>query len=61
MHLCKAENNGLYLKLNATNMPELTIIDNNRLTQVMVNLICNALKFTHTGGVIVNAIFKESH
>jgi signal transduction histidine kinase len=47
--------------LNATeNMPELVMLDNNRFTQVMVNLISNALKFTKEGGVTINAYFKET-
>jgi signal transduction histidine kinase len=61
MHKYKAESDNLYLRLNATeNMPELVMLDNNRFTQVMVNLISNALKFTKEGGVTINAYFKET-
>lgn len=61
MHRFKAENKALYLKLNATdNIPDLALIDNSRLTQVMVNLISNAIKYTQTGGVTINIYFKDS-
>lgn len=60
MHRFKAENKQLYLKLNATdNLPELAILDNARFTQVLVNLISNAIKFTSEGGVSVNIYFRE--
>jgi signal transduction histidine kinase len=60
MHRFKAETKHLYLKLNATdNIPELALVDNARFTQVLVNLISNAVKFTEEGGVTVNAYFNE--
>ena len=60
MHRFKAENKQLYLKLNATdNIPELALIDNARFTQVLVNLVSNAIKFTQEGGVTVNIYFKD--
>ena len=62
MHRFKAENKQLYLKLLAAdNTPDLVLVDNGRLTQIMVNLISNAIKFTLTGGVTVNLYFKDNN
>jgi signal transduction histidine kinase len=61
MHKFKAESKNMYLKMNASqNMPDLAMMDSNRFTQVMVNLISNSLKFTESGGVTVNMYFKET-
>ena len=47
MHRFKAENKDLYLRLFAAdNIPEFVLIDNGRLSQIMVNLISNSIKFT---------------
>ena len=60
MHRFKAETKGLYLKLNATdNIPEFAMIDNARFTQVFVNLISNAIKFTNEGGISINIYFSD--
>jgi len=45
----------LYFKLDiSSNVPEKIITDQNRLRQILINLIGNALKFTFEGGVQVN-------
>jgi CheY-like chemotaxis protein/two-component sensor histidine kinase len=56
----KAKNRGLYLRteLDET-LPELLKGDAVRLTQILLNLISNALKFTHEGGVLVNVDLVE--
>ncbi len=48
------------MKLNATdNIPELSLLDNARFTQVLVNLVSNAIKFTEEGGITVNIYFSD--
>jgi signal transduction histidine kinase len=60
MHRFKAETKSIYMKLNAAdNIPELSLIDNARFTQVLVNLISNAIKFTEDGGITVNIYFSD--
>ena len=54
-----AEKAGLYLNVEiSANAPETICSDQVRLEQILRNLLSNALKFTHEGGITVN-IFKE--
>ena len=46
---------GLYLNLQIhKNCPQYIVTDKNRLTQVFINLVGNALKFTSEGGITIN-------
>jgi signal transduction histidine kinase/CheY-like chemotaxis protein len=56
----KAKKQGLYLRAEVDdNVPKILKGDAVRLTQILMNLISNALKFTHKGGVTVTAGVKE--
>jgi len=47
---------GLYLKQNIScNVPNWIITDKARLSQILINLIGNALKFTSKGGITISA------
>ena len=51
----KANEKNLYLKINSQNLPDEILTDCMRLKQILFNLIGNAVKFTDTGGITVNA------
>ena len=50
----KAEEKEIFLNLNISpNVPEEVVSDSNRISQILLNLIGNAIKFTDKGSVIV--------
>ncbi len=56
----QAEERGIVLAVNlADDLPEFIVSDNQRLEQVLKNLLSNALKFTHQGSVTV-AISRQA-
>ncbi len=58
----RAEQKGLTLKLDqATEFPRYIRGDEARLRQILVNLVGNAVKFTHTGGVTLHLGLKQNH
>ncbi|HET9825165.1 MAG TPA: ATP-binding protein, partial [Chitinophagaceae bacterium] len=60
MMTVKAKSRGLYLRTELHEpIPELLKGDAVRLTQILLNLISNALKFTHVGGVMVKLDLLE--
>ncbi|MCL9805283.1 ATP-binding protein [Flavobacterium amniphilum] len=56
----KAEQKNLtFSKSIASNVPEHFIGDKNRLTQILINLLGNAIKFTHEGRVNLNLYLEN--
>ena len=52
MHELAAKKKGIYIKRYfAANTPPYTMLDENRFSQVLVNIISNAIKFTNKGGI----------
>lgn len=55
LHTPKAKAKGLKLKLDVSpGMPALLVGDSSRVSQVLTNLIFNAIKFTESGGITVS-------
>ena len=58
----KAKEKSLDLILNVEeNMPEYAMGDELRIQQLMINLLGNAIKFTHKGSIHIHAAYKDSH
>jgi signal transduction histidine kinase len=58
----KAELKNIYCKTEFDpNLPKKVIGDNQRLMQVLINLISNALKFTFMGGVLIKVKYEYDH
>jgi signal transduction histidine kinase len=48
---------GLYLNMDIDKrLPKSIIIDSPRITQIIINMLSNAVKFTETGGINLNVI-----
>jgi len=54
-----AQAKGLYLKLSLDPQVPMFLLDQDKIIQVLNNLIANALKFTHTGGITVSSRTDE--
>jgi len=56
---CKQKRLFLELKM-ASNLPHWIITDKNRLSQILINLIGNALKFTFKGGITISITLHKN-
>ena len=57
--LIKAKNNGVKFIVNIDENLDVMIGDENRIKQVLINILDNAFKFTNEGGEVVLSAFKE--
>ena len=57
----KAKSKGLYLELESVESIPVLILDKDRLRQILINIIGNAIKFTNEGCVKVRVKFKKNN
>ncbi|MUK62028.1 response regulator [Aliivibrio fischeri] len=58
--LSKATEKGLALQIDlATDLPDIVMLDEHRLRQVLMNLLSNAVKFTQDGAVILSINYQQ--
>jgi len=56
----RARQKGLFLKFELTEVPRYVLADQNKLSQILINLLGNAVKFTESGGVILRITIKKN-
>ena len=56
-----AQEKGLFLRVNPTHDEVLVRVDPDGLYRILYNVLGNAVKFTETGGVLVDVDFDDAH
>lgn len=57
---CAAKNLQIHLEV-ARNVPENVLVDAQKLRQILINLMSNAVKFTESGGISLRVTVDEKH
>jgi len=56
----KLKEKGLYLKIDVdSSIPREIFHDKNKILQILINLVSNALKFTQKGGILISLRFDQ--